>query len=402
MTMRVRRKDALPELLPMIETRRAGKERSVPVFVAVVGGSASGKGHLIQELLAGLNGPGAPPDHADVLPLDNYYLGAAKRRARGAPHFDHPAALDLELAAAHLGKMRVGKSIRIPRYDFSVGERAGDEAFTAKRVVLIDGLFALYAPEIRALCDLALFIECDHYSSMLRRLMRDPGPSGRTKQSSREVLEQYLTQVWPAKRAFIDPTAAHADVIVESRYDAADEACRVGHRQFQLKARGWRDDDHVTALAKAVRLGGNLRQIDRFMKPRIGDNAGELLRVRIENGEQSLTYKGPRVTDADGVGARHVTSPIELPENALRDWKFADDYETVATLKKTRTLFQTGGVLIARDRVDGLGDFIEVRADDPTEAKRLRTLLAALCPGAVQTDASYLDLLRGAPLTATP
>lgn len=402
MTLRLSRNEAIPALLKDLRGLRRRKESGRPVFVAVVGGSASGKGHLIDELLAKLNAPDAPPDQAAVLPLDNYYRDATERALRGAPHFDHPDALDLELAASQIARMHVGKTYRIPSYDFTTGQRGAPAEFTAKRHVLIDGLFALYAPEIRALCDYAVFIDTDHYSAMLRRLFRDPGPDGRTKQSSREVLEQYFTQVWPAKRTFIDPTAQHAQMIVESRYAPALEAGRAGHMQCQLKARGWRDDDHVAALAKATRLGAKLRQIDRFMRPRGRDNADELLRVRIENGELSLTYKGPFVPNADGVGMRPVTSPIELPEDALRAWRFGDDYETVGTLKKTRTLFQAGGVLIARDQIDGLGDFIEVRTDDPGEAKRLPGVLSALCPQEPQIEASYLDLWRRASLTTSP
>lgn len=405
MTRRIRKKDAVPFLLKAIKALRKPKDHvnTKPVFVAVVGGSASGKGHLIGELLTALNGPGMPEDHATVMSLDAYYLGAAGRAARGAPHHDHPAAVEHELAAERMASMRVGRMTMIPRYDFPTGERAGEETFTAKRFVLIDGLFALHAPEIRALCDYKIFVETDHYGAMLRRLFRDPGPDGRTKQSSREVLAQYFMEVWPSKKAFIDPTAAHADVIVESPYDASVEAVRAGHLQVQLKARGYRGDEHVSALAKAVRLGGNLRQIDRFMRPRAGNNDGELLRVRIENGEQSLTYKGPLMPNADGLGVRAVTSPIELPPDALRLWNFAADFETVATLKKTRTLFMTqDGILIARDRVDLLGDFFEVRSGDPSHAKRMRAILSALCPGETPTDANYLQLWRGASPAASP
>lgn len=391
MQKRVRRSEAVDMLIPRLMELRAAKPNAEPVFVAVVGGSASGKGHLISELLERLNGPGAPPDHAAVLALDNYYLGAKERSALGAPHFDHPSALDLAEASAHLARMRVGKTIEIPRYDFSVGERAGRERFTAKRFVLVDGLFALYAPEIRALLDEAVFIDSDVDSTMLRRLFRDHGPGGRTKQPSSEVLEQFFTQVQPAKREFIDPTARYAGFVVESTYDPAAEAGRAGPMQYQLKARCDRlGDDAVTYLAKAERLGAQVMQIDRFMKPRGRDNRGELLRFRFENASVFLTYKGPFQASRDGVGARSVTSPIELPPSSLR-W-FLDDYETLATLEKRRVLYQAGGALIARDCVKGLGNYVEVRTNDESQVPKLRKLLSALCPGAEALTGSYLDL----------
>jgi uridine kinase/adenylate cyclase class IV len=392
MTIRVSRKQAVETLMTMLTT--AGEKKDpwhTPVFVAIVGGSASGKGHLIDELLGRLNGPGMPRDKATTLPLDAYYLGSAERRLRGAAHFDQPEAIDLALAADHLAAMRVGKGMKIPWYDFSVGERGGEEHFTAKRFVLIDGLFALTSPKIRALADISVFIDCDHYSSMLRRLFRDPGPSGRTKQSSREVLEQYFTQVWPAKKKFIDPTAIHADVVVESHYDAEQESA--GRLHFQLKARAPKLSDEATAyLAGATRLGGKIRQVDRFMRLKGSGARRDILRLRLEPDSQDdilLTYKGPLIT-IDGIGGRTVTSPVALPREALR-W-FSEDYLVEATIEKTRVLFETGGVLIARDCVKGLGNFIEVRTTIPTEVHRIAQLLHKLCPGAQQTNMSYYEL----------
>ena len=416
MTTRVPMRDAVETLLPRLREIRLTKPAEAPVFVAIVGGSASGKGHLIARLRDALNGPGAPPDSAAVLPLDNYYLGAAERRLRGAPHFDHPAAVDLAQAHDDLAKMAVAKTLRVPKYDFSCGERAGYEPFTAKRFVLIDGLFALHAPEIRALADLSVFIDSDHYSSMLRRLFRDPGPGGRTKQSSREVLKQYFTQVWPAKREFIDPTAAYADVIVESRYDAATEAVRAGPVQYQLKACAPQlSDEAVTFLSGAARLGGEIRQVDRFLSQRDAPAQGDILRLRMEpdaNDDVLLTYKGPLMsgdaaTDAAG-RPRPASSSIALPREALK-W-FQDAYDVAATIEKRRVLYQIGSVTIARDRVKQLGNFIEARGvsdDSPREdaalLHRMKNVLAALCPDQTPTDASYLDLWRArAPLSVRP
>jgi uridine kinase len=404
MQERVRKKDAVAMLLPKLQALRASKPSHAPVRVTVVGGSASGKGHLVAELLEALNGKGAPPDHAGVLPLDAYYLGAKERQLRGAPHFDHPAALDLAQAADDLRRMTVGKGLQIPRYDFSRGERAGSETFTAKRFVLVDGLFGLHDEALRALSDLSVFVECDHYGMLLRRLFRDAGPGGRTKQSSRQVLEQYFAEVWPAKRSFIDPTAGYADVIVESPYDAASEAGRAGPMQYQLKARApTLSDDALAFLAGATRLSGEIRQVDRFLRQKGSDTQGDILRLRFEpdaDGDLLLTYKGP-LTVVAGARSRAVTSAIALPREALK-W-FGDDYAIEATLEKRRVLYQAGNLIVARDCVKNLGNFVELRAASAAEAKRMPKLLAKLCPGEPPIEASYLDLWRaGAPLSVRP
>jgi uridine kinase len=393
MQTRVRSGEAPDTIIPLLQALRKKKAKTKPVIVAVAGGSGDGKGHLIGRLIERLNASdGSPADDVAVLPLDNYYIGVARMQKEDVPHFDHPAALDLALAAAHLDKARVGKTLRIPTYDFSSGERVGEEDFTAKAFVFVDGLFALRHPDILASADFRIFVRSDHDSSMLRRLFRDAGPNGRTQQSSREVLEQYFTTVWPAKKEFIDPTADAADVIVESQYDPSVEAHRAGPVQYQLKARMTkpRPDDHMSALFGAVRLGSTVGQTDRFMQPKVRDFRGEMLRLRVENGSVLLTYKGPFLSRTDG--ARPTTSPIELPADAMR-W-FIDDYENVATFSKSRTLFQAGDIVVARDAVTGLGNFIEVRATSEKSVTRMRTMLEQLCPRERVLTQSYLELWK--------
>ncbi|HTK59897.1 MAG TPA: CYTH domain-containing protein [Candidatus Baltobacteraceae bacterium] len=383
--------EAPDAIVPRLLELRAKKTRTKPVIVAVAGGSGDGKGHLIGRLIARLNASdGVPSDAVAVLPLDNYYIGVERMRTNDVPHFDHPDALDLALAAEHLAKARVAKTLKIPTYDFPSGERVGEEVFTAKAFVFVDGLFALRHPDILAVADFKIFVRSDHDSSMLRRLFRDAGPNGRTQQSSREVLQQYFATVWPAKKEFIDPTADDADVIVESRYDAAVEAFRAGPIQYQLKARGDRPDDHVVALCRAARLGARVRQVDRFMQPKSREFRGEMLRLRIENDDVLLTYKGPFIDGQSG--ARHATSPIELPLDAMR-W-FTDDYQATATFKKHRTLFQAGDIVIARDDVEGLGKFFEVRSTSERSLAGMHALLGQLCPREPVLTQSYLELWK--------
>lgn len=390
MKKRVQSGAACDTIVPLLLAVRKKKPKSKPVIAAVAGGSGDGKGWLIDRLTERLAASkGVPPDGVAVLALDDYYVGAKKMREAGIPHFDHPDAVDLALAAEHLRAAVVAKSQKIPKYDFASGERAGEQDFTAKAFILVDGLFALRHPEILALADLRIFVRSDHDSSMLRRLFRDAGPDGRTRQSSRQVLQQYFATVWPAKKEFIDPTAARADVIVESCYDPAAEAHRAGPLQVQLKARGYRSDDDLAARFKATRIAA-LGQTDRFMLPKAREHRGELLRLRIEQGEVLLTYKGPFLPDVPG--GRHATSPISLPMGAMR-W-FIDDYDACATFQKSRTLFQAEGLTIARDRVDGLGSFIEVRSTSAADLPKMQALLARLCPNEPIVAQSYFELWK--------
>ena len=73
-------------------------ERMNTVLVGVVGGSASGKGTVVDRLLAHYGVDAA------VLRMDDYYrlLADIPRDAEGEPNFDVPDALDLERLAADL------------------------------------------------------------------------------------------------------------------------------------------------------------------------------------------------------------------------------------------------------------------------------------------------------------
>lgn len=388
--IRLSRAHAVPTIVSDVLKLRREKAASKPVIMAVVGASASGKGHLIDELIRRFDETVEEGrDVVAVLPLDNYYRGAKERASLSVPHFDHPEAVELSLAAKHLSKMRVGKTTSVPCYDFATGERVGQEHFAARPIVIVDGLFGL-GPDILPLVDYGVFIETGVHSALLRRLFRDAGPRGRTKQSARDVLTQYFTTVWPAKRAFIDPTAAHADIVVESYYDAATEAARAGAIQCQSKAVGYVSDEEIFDRVRGQRIGGVVKQQDVFLVPRHESAGQEMLRLRSENGALYLTYKGPFISSMPGIGQRHVTPPIELDPDA-RAW-FKDDYAELASFSKNRSLFHAGEVLIARDSIPHLGNFLEVRVPHETPPEKLHATLAKLGVEQPYYSESYFDL----------
>lgn len=369
-------------IVEAIQKLQRKKRNGNPVIVAVAGGSGDGKGHLIARLVERLG-----DENVSVLCLDDYYVGRRQMQERGIPHFDCPEALDLGLAAEHVRQAQAGATLRIPRYDFASGERVGEQDLAVRKVLVVDGLFALH-PSFDAAADLKVFVRSDHDSSMLRRVFRDAGPNGRTGQSPRDVLRQYFEEVWPAKEKHIDPTAASAHLIVESQYDPSVEAHRAGPAQYQLKVRGTLRDD-VLAACGVSRLGAPVRQVDRFLRPKARKHHGELLRLRLEGEEALLTYKGPFL----GSGARHVAGPISLPREAIA-W-FSPDYETCGTFEKRRTLYlAAGGLVVARDAFEKIGSWFEIRGASEADLPRMRDLARRLAPGSEIETRGYLDIWR--------
>jgi uridine kinase len=351
MAVRIPRAEAAQWLIPKLDHLRAQKPAGQALVVGIGAPSAAGKGHLVDEM-ARTFGRGAC-----VLGLDPYYRGVKWMKRHEVTSFDDPAALDLDLAAEHLDRLRRHEDVQMPIYDFPSGERKGYEPFASADIVIVEGLFALRPPILEKL-DFKIFIETDWHGALLRRLFRDAGPTGRTKQSAREIVSQFFGQVLPSKRQFIDPTYAQADAIVESRYDPIQEACRAGAKEHQLKRRCHGEQPAFDRLGlSATRFWAGWQE-DRFLAPPEGKTDGETIRLRREDGVWTFTYKGP-MTHEDGSRVRDVFETEIAAEDAAR---FRAEYREIGTLRKHRTLYQWDDCGFAYDRVEGLGEFVEVRA----------------------------------------
>jgi uridine kinase len=185
-----------------------------PVIVGVAGGSGSGK-----TCIATLISQSRALQGVRVVSIssDSYYKGLLPGANAAENNWDHPAALDLELLAAHLQDLRAGRSIRVPKYSFVEHARMPDAAahFVSAAdtdVVIVDGIFVLHDEGVRTACDLTLFTVEDLDVCLARRLRRDIAERGRTIEN---VLIQYLRFVrpgcaWAAVARYPLPTHTHA------------------------------------------------------------------------------------------------------------------------------------------------------------------------------------------------
>lgn len=58
-----------------------------------------------------------------VLKMDDYYKGFHVAEEKFDHNFDEPAAIDMELLAEHLGRLKKGLAIEKPCYDFTAHSR---------------------------------------------------------------------------------------------------------------------------------------------------------------------------------------------------------------------------------------------------------------------------------------
>ncbi|XP_069952307.1 uridine-cytidine kinase-like 1 isoform X3 [Cherax quadricarinatus] len=158
-----------------------------PFVIGVCGGSASGKTTVARKIIEELDVP-----WVTLLSLDSFYKVLTEKHheeaARNEYNFDHPDAFDFELVTKTLVRLKEGKKIEVPIYNFLTHSR-----------------------ETRTLLDMKIFVDTDSDERLVRRLQRDIAERGRELDG---VLKQYFKFVKPAFDYYIAPSMVHADIIV--------------------------------------------------------------------------------------------------------------------------------------------------------------------------------------------
>ncbi|CAH8546593.1 unnamed protein product [Schistosoma turkestanicum] len=182
-----------------------------PFVIGICGGSASGKTSVARVIIESLD-----VQWVSLISLDSYYkvLTPEQKLQAVACHynFDHPSAFDLDLLESHLCRLREGKTIEIPEYDFKTHSRTSrTNTVYGANIIIIEGILVFYSQAVAKLMDLKVFVDTDADERLARRLRRDISERGRELQS---VLEQYMRFVKPSYEQFIAPSMAQADIIV--------------------------------------------------------------------------------------------------------------------------------------------------------------------------------------------
>jgi uridine kinase len=178
-------------------------------LVGVAGGTGSGKTTVAERLAEQIG-----PQQLALLRLDVYYRDhpALTHAQRATVNYDHPDAFDWLLLDRHVEQLCAGDAVPTPVYDFADYARTTDVTWVQPaRVVLVEGILALYEPSLRSRMDLKVFVDADADVRFIRRLERDIAERDRTATS---VISQYLTTVRPMHLQFVEPTKRYADVIV--------------------------------------------------------------------------------------------------------------------------------------------------------------------------------------------
>ncbi|HUW61145.1 MAG TPA: uridine kinase [Candidatus Bathyarchaeia archaeon] len=183
------------------------------VVVGIAGASCAGKTVLADALAARLR-------DTVVLPVDAYYrdLSHLPLEARAQANFDEPAAIDHGVLIEHVRHLRDGRPVEQPLYDFTLHTRRPETKRLYEGLfVIVEGLLALYWPELRALYSAAVFVAAPDAECLARRTARDVRDRGRTAES---VRAQYEATVRPMYDKWCRGTKQYADLVLDGCAEA--------------------------------------------------------------------------------------------------------------------------------------------------------------------------------------
>jgi len=179
------------------------------MIIGICGGTGSGKTTIANAILQTVSA-----DEVVFIQQDLYYrnLKDMPLDYRNAANFDHPDAIDNDLLANHLKKLKAGESVELPIYDFRTHTRLpATTPIEPKRIVIVEGILIFAEPRLLEQMDIKVFVDTPDDIRFIRRLKRDIAERGRTLDS---VIEQYVATVRPMHNQFVEPSKRYADVII--------------------------------------------------------------------------------------------------------------------------------------------------------------------------------------------
>ena len=176
-----------------------------------------------------------------LLSLDSFYkvLNEEERKlaAVNQYNFDHPHSFDWPLLIETIQKLKEGKRVEVPIYNFATHSREKEtNTMYGANVIICEGILLFSQKQVLEMLDMKIFIDTDSDIRLARRLKRDISERGRDLMS---VIGMYNKFVKSSFEMFVLPTVIYADLIVpRGGENRVALNLIVQHVHNQLKVRG--------------------------------------------------------------------------------------------------------------------------------------------------------------------
>ncbi len=185
-----------------------------PYTIGITGGSGSGKTFFLRNLENRFSA-----NELCLISQDHYYHPRDRQRLdeRGIKNFDLPESIDHEQFLRDIQTLKRGEVLRKQEYTFnnpSVTPKILE--FVPAPVIIIEGLFVQYFPDIERELDLKIFIEAKDHLKLSRRIRRDNEERGYDLD---DVLYRYENHVMPVYETLIKPLKHRADIVIPNNND---------------------------------------------------------------------------------------------------------------------------------------------------------------------------------------
>lgn len=180
-----------------------------PYLIGITGGSGAGKSLFLKKLLKEFR-----QDEVTLISQDNYYFPRDKQPVdeSGVKNFDTPQSIDAAQFAEDIKKLSNKEAVTLQEYTFNNPKAEPRQlTFNPSPVIVVEGLFVMYFPEIKDQLDLKIFIDAKDHIKLKRRIIRDKVERGYDLD---DVLYRYEKHVMPSFYKFLDPLRHEADLVI--------------------------------------------------------------------------------------------------------------------------------------------------------------------------------------------
>lgn len=224
---------------------------TTPYVIGIGGPSGSGKTSVAAKIVSSINVPWTV-----LVSLDNFYKPLTPEERKEAFQnnydFDHPSAIDLDLAYKCISSLKAGKKTSIPVYSFVEHNRVPNKSINiyGASVIVLEGIYALHDKRLLDLMDLKIYVDADLDVCLARRLSRDIVSRGRELQG---CLLQWEKFVKPNAARYVKNTMESADAIIPSLTDSTVAVeLLINHIKSKLQEKS---EGHLRELIKLGSYG---------------------------------------------------------------------------------------------------------------------------------------------------